>query len=157
MLAPVLSQIAEENKEKVKVCKVNNIPITPSVFLRTAEEIETAFDELQRELEDVINERLKKTHRSLLENFDEEVVQKLKMRQIDDVRRVNTYNRALWLLATAVLQNRISDVDDDSMSFTLVSSPSDTIPKGKYILPFQVSIPRTKAVPPKSIGSKLLV
>lgn len=101
---------------------------------RTAEEIEAAFDELQRELEDVINERLKKTHRSLLENFDDEVVQKLKMRQIDDTKRVNAYNRTLWLLANAVLQNRISDVDDETMSFTLISSPSDAVPAGRYIL-----------------------
>lgn len=101
---------------------------------RTAEEIEAAFDELQRELEDVINERLKKTHRSLLENFDEEVVQKLKMRQIDDTKRVNAYNRTFWLLANAVLKDRISDVDDETMSFTLVSSPSVSIPTGRYIL-----------------------
>lgn len=101
---------------------------------RTAEEIEAAFDELQRELEDVINERLKKTHRSLLENFDEEVVQKLKMRQLDDTKRVNAYNRTLWLLANAVLRDRISDVDDKTMSFTLVSSPSVSIPVGRYIL-----------------------
>ena len=63
---------------------------------RTAQEIEAAFDELQKELEDVINERLKKTHRSLLENFDEEVIQKLKMRHIDDTKRVNTYLKKMF-------------------------------------------------------------
>ena len=96
---------------------------------RTAQEIEAAFDELQRELEDVINERLKKTHRSLLENFDEEVVQKLKMRHID-----NTYNRTFWLLTNSVLTDQITDVDDDTMSFLLPNSPSPSIPNGRYIL-----------------------
>ncbi|MBQ8272665.1 MAG: DEAD/DEAH box helicase family protein [Tidjanibacter sp.] len=101
---------------------------------RTAEEIEAAFDELQKELEDVIRERLKQTHRSLLENFDDEVVQKLRMRQVDDCNRVNVYNRSLWLLAKSVLQSRISDIDDDTMSFTLISSPSDSISTGRYRL-----------------------
>lgn len=101
---------------------------------RTAKEIEAAFDELQRELEEVINERLKKTHRSLLENFDEEVVQKLKMRHIDDTKRVNAYNRTLWLLANSILYNRITEIDNESMSFTLIDSPFSSIPKGRYIL-----------------------
>lgn len=101
---------------------------------RTAQEIEAAFDELQKELEDVINERLKKTHRSLLENFDDEVVQKLKMRHIDDTKRVNTYNRTLWLLASSILHDRISDVNNEEMSFTLDCSPSISIPVGKYVL-----------------------
>lgn len=101
---------------------------------RTAQEIEIAFDELQKDLEEVINERLKKTHRSLLENFDEEVVQKLKMRHIDDTKRVNAYNRTLWLLASSILEDRISDVNDEEMSFTLDCSPSISIPEGKYIL-----------------------
>ena len=101
---------------------------------RTAQEIEIAFDKLQKELEEVINERLKKTHRSLLENFDEEVVQKLKMRHIDDTKRVNAYNRTLWLLASSILKDRISDVNNEEMSFTLDNSPSPSIPEGKYML-----------------------
>jgi hypothetical protein len=101
---------------------------------RTAQEIETAFDELQKELEDVINERLKKTHRSLLENFDEEVVQKLKMRHIDDTKRVNTYNRTFWLLTNSVLSNQITEIDDNAMSFVLPNSPLPSIPNGRYIL-----------------------
>ena len=101
---------------------------------RTAQEIEAAFDELQKELEDVINERLKKTHRSLLENFDEEVVQKLKMRHIDDTKRVNTYNRTFWLLTNSVLSNQITEVDDNAMTFVLPNSPLPSIPNGRYIL-----------------------
>lgn len=101
---------------------------------RTAQEIEAAFDDLQKELEDIINERLKKTHRSLLENFDEEVVQKLKIRHIDDTKRVNAYNRIFWLLTNAVLAGKITEVNDDSMSFLLPNSPLPTIPNGRYIL-----------------------
>ena len=50
---------------------------TPKI---TAEEIEAAFDELQKELEEEIAERMKRTHRSLLENFDEEVLEQGSMK-----------------------------------------------------------------------------
>lgn len=70
----------------------------------------------------------------MLENFDEEVVQKLKMRHIDDTKRVNTYNRTFWLLANSVLSDQVTEVDDDTMSFMLPNSPSPSIPNGKYIL-----------------------
>lgn len=101
---------------------------------RTAEEIENAFDELQRELEDIIRERLNKTHKSLLENFDEEVVNKLKMRHVADSQRVSAHNRILWMLAKSVLQDCIVDINDDNYSFMLVDNISPQIPVGKYIL-----------------------
>lgn len=101
---------------------------------RTAEEIEAAFDELQKELEEEIAERMKRTHRSLLENFDEEVLQKLKLREKIDGDRVNAYNRTLWLLSTSVLSDKITNVDDAKMTFDLLVSPSDSIPVGKYVI-----------------------
>lgn len=101
---------------------------------RTAEEIEAAFDALQKELEDIIKERLEKTRRSLLENFDDEVVQKLKIRHKADQDRMTAYDRSLWLLATSILNERIKDIDDKDKTFSLVNSPSDDIPNGKYSL-----------------------
>lgn len=46
---------------------------------RTVEEIQTAFDALQKELEPQIDENIKLTRRKLLENFDEEVHEKLRI------------------------------------------------------------------------------
>lgn len=110
--------------------KLNNIYNT----CRTEREIAAAFDELQSELEAVIKERIESTRKSLLENFDEEVVNKLRMRQGEDTMRMNSYNRHLWKVALSVLKDAISDIDEGNHTFTLNSSLEEDIPKGTYIL-----------------------
>ena len=101
---------------------------------RTEREIAAAFDELQKELEAVIKERIESTRKSLLENFDEEVVNKLRVRQSEDVNRMDTYNRHLWYVATSVLGNSISDIDQSHHTFVLKEALSPDIPAGTYIL-----------------------
>jgi hypothetical protein len=101
---------------------------------RTEREIAAAFDELQKELEAVIKERIESTRKSLLENFDEEVVNKLRVRQSEDVNRMDTYNRHLWYVATSVLGNSISDIDPKHHTFVLKEALAPDIPVGTYIL-----------------------
>lgn len=101
---------------------------------RTEREIAAAFDELQRELESIIKERIESTRKSLLENFDEEVVNKLRMRQCEDAERMNSYNRHLWKIATNVLKENISAMDEAQHTFTLSKSLAEDIPAGTYIL-----------------------
>ena len=101
---------------------------------RTEREIAAAFDELQKELEAVIKERIESTRKSLLENFDEEVVNKLRVRQSEDVNRMDTYNRHLWYVATSVLGNSISDIDPRHHTFVLKEALAPDIPVGTYIL-----------------------
>ena len=110
--------------------KLNNIYNT----CRTEREIAAAFDELQSELEAVIKERIESTRKSLLENFDEEVVNKLRMRQCEDAERMNSYNRHLWKIATNVLKEDISNIDEVQHTFTLSKSLAEDIPAGTYIL-----------------------
>lgn len=110
--------------------KLNNIYNT----CRTEREIAAAFDELQSELEAVIKERIESTRKSLLENFDEEVVNKLRMRQGEDTMRMNSYNKHLWKVAISVLKDAISDIDEGNHTFTLSSSLEEDIPTGTYIL-----------------------
>ncbi|MGM9777079.1 MAG: SNF2-related protein [Prevotella sp.] len=101
---------------------------------RTEREIAAAFDELQSELETVIKERIESTRKSLLENFDEEVVNKLRMRQGEDTMRMDSYNKHLWKVAISVLKDAISDIDEGNHTFTLSSSLEEDIPTGTYIL-----------------------
>ena len=110
--------------------KLNNIYNT----CRTEREIAAAFDELQSELETVIKERIESTRKSLLENFDEEVVNKLRMRQGEDTMRMDSYNKHLWKVAISVLKDAISDIDEANHTFTLNSSLEEGIPTGTYIL-----------------------
>lgn len=101
---------------------------------RTEREIAAAFDDLQKELETIIKERIESTRKSLLENFDEEVVNKLRMRQCEDAERMNSYNRHLWKIATNVLKEDISNIDEVQHTFTLSKSLAEDIPAGTYIL-----------------------
>ena len=100
---------------------------------RTDIEIKEGFDRLQAELEEVINARVKQTKVSLLENFDEEVIEKLKFRQSEDSQRVDRYNRHLWKLAISVLENNIDDIDHNNYSFQ-ITRPIEGIPAGIYSL-----------------------
>lgn len=101
---------------------------------RTEREIAAAFDELQKELESIIKERIDSTRKSLLENFDEEVVNKLRVRQCEDAERMNSYNRHLWKIARNILKEDISAVDEVQHTFMLNKSLADDIPAGTYIL-----------------------
>lgn len=64
---------------------------------RTAEEIQTAFDSLQAELDDKISQAMVETRRSLLENFDEEVHARLQLHRDDALSALS--RRSQWLLA----------------------------------------------------------
>jgi hypothetical protein len=101
---------------------------------RTEREIAAAFDQLQAEMDEVIQQRIKDTKKTLLENFDEEVVGKLKVRQGEDQIRVGSYNLHFWRLAKSILAPLITQVNDKEFSFVLTESPSHNIPTGKYVL-----------------------
>jgi adenine-specific DNA-methyltransferase len=64
---------------------------------RTAEEIQTAFDALQAELEEEVSERMASTRELLLDNFDEEVHARLKVNR--DRALTALSERQQWLLA----------------------------------------------------------
>jgi hypothetical protein len=79
---------------------------------RTAEEIRERFDALQRELEDEIAERMDSTRRRLLENFDTEVHERLKLFK-DGARRVlDERQRGLLAIARHLLRDEATFVDD---------------------------------------------
>lgn len=101
---------------------------------RTEREINAAFDELQSELDDIIKQRIINTKKKLLENFDEEVINKLKVRQELDIKRVDTYNKHFWALAKSVLSDKISHVNNDLMMFYLNNDINESILAGNYII-----------------------
>jgi hypothetical protein len=100
---------------------------------RTDIEIKEGFDKLQAELEEIINARVKQTKVSLLENFDEEVIEKLKFRQSEDTQRVDKYNRHLWKLAVSVLEDNLAEIDHQKYTFKL-AKPIEGIPSGVFSL-----------------------
>src|SRR5882672_7815046 len=65
---------------------------------RTPEEIKTSFDKLQLELGAQINDAMTKTRRQLLENFDAEVHEKLRVSLDESRNYLNRYERLLMQL-----------------------------------------------------------
>jgi len=100
---------------------------------RSPEEIQASFDELQRELETEIDENMKLTRKKLLENFDEEVHEKLRVSLKESNEYLNKYENWLWELAKYSLQNH-ADFSSQESSFHLKNNPyaSSAIPLGLY-------------------------
>jgi len=104
---------------------------------RQPEEIKSAFDALQLELSFEIDEAMTRTRQQLLENFDDEVREKLRVRDQDSKAYLNRYERLLMQLSRHELGSHAEFINDST--FRLNSSPfpdsNGQIPLGLYELP----------------------
>jgi adenine-specific DNA-methyltransferase len=101
---------------------------------RKHEEIKVAFDQLQLELSLEINETMTQTRRKLLENFDDEVRDKLKVCDETSKAYLNRFERLLIQLTRHELNGHAEFLSDGS--FRLRASPfPGEIPPGLYELP----------------------
>ena len=89
---------------------------------RTVEEINEAFDILKNELKDDIEEEYKKTRQQLLENFDEEVHEKLRINLQESKEYLSKYESWLWSITQFSLNSNATFSKDDH-SFTLIKNP----------------------------------
>lgn len=99
---------------------------------RKPEEIDTAFKQLQHELEADINEKMKETRQLLLENFDEDIHDLLKLRLDAAEHRLDKVGRWFWTLTQHELQNYAA-FEEDRHSFEL-KTKIPQIPSGLYQL-----------------------
>ena len=106
---------------------------------RQPEDIKNAFDELQHELSDEINQNMMKARQTLFENFDEKVREKLRLRDTESKNARDKYERLLLDLTQSELGD---DADFDSDGFVLKKLPArytaelnEPIPTGRYELP----------------------
>ena len=100
---------------------------------RTEEQIQFNFDQLQQEMELQIDERIKQTRRKLLENFDEEVHEKLRMNQRESSEALTKYDNWLWQLTRFYLRP-YAKFEDGQAAFTLINNPfpQEQINPGPY-------------------------
>ena len=100
---------------------------------RTEEEIQRSFDALQMDLEEIISEKLTQTKQRLLESFDEEVAEKLKINLIQSKEYLSKYEAWLWELTRFFLEPYARFAHEDH-SFTLVKNPfpGEGIDPGPY-------------------------
>jgi len=101
---------------------------------RKQDEIETAFNELQHELSLEINEAMTRTRQQLLDHFDDEVREKLKVRDESSRAYLNQFERQLIQLTRYELNGHAQFIDESS--FRLERSPFAVhVPLGLYELP----------------------
>lgn len=103
---------------------------------RQPEQIEAAFNALQAELEEAIADRIKDTQSQLLENFDEDVHDRLKLRLQDAEARLDKLGRWFWGVTCYALDGR-ARFDEQSYAFSLSAPPTgiaQVAPPGRYQL-----------------------
>ena len=97
---------------------------------RTSEQIQFEFDQLQRELETQIVDGQRDAREKLLDNFDQEVVEKVRVQSQNVLDR---FNERLWGLTQYLLQE-FARFEDKDFSFTLHKNPfkGEAIHPGPY-------------------------
>lgn len=97
---------------------------------RSPEQIQFEFDQLQRELETEISAGQRDAREKLLDNFDQEVVEKVRIQSHDLLDR---FNEQLWQLTTFLLADYAS-FQENGYSFTLHTNPfpGEIIHPGPY-------------------------
>ena len=100
---------------------------------RTTEEINAAFDQLQKEMDENIKNNLSDIRQKLLENFDTEVREKLKWNEKNIRQFLDSYENWLWKITQHYLKDN-ADFADNSYSFTLKNNPfsNERIDPGPY-------------------------
>ncbi|MBE0508665.1 MAG: ATP-dependent helicase, partial [Marinospirillum sp.] len=100
---------------------------------RTEAEIESAFNELQKELEDSITQKMQETQEKLLEHFDARIHDLLKIQREKAVQQLDRISRLFWNLTQHQLNDRAT-FDDTQLTFELTHPPLPSVAKGRYAL-----------------------
>lgn len=101
---------------------------------RKTDDIQTAFDRLQLELDFEITDTLNKARQQLLEHFDDEVREKLRIRNESSMASLSRYEQHLMALTRFELGDDATFLSDSS--FDLHKAPRETdVPTGRYELP----------------------
>ncbi len=89
---------------------------------RTEDEINSAFDALQKEMDGSIQEGMQNAKEKLLENFDADVHERLKINLRESQAYLDTYGRWLWDVTRHYLKDNAT-YEDDAFSFVLRHNP----------------------------------
>jgi superfamily II DNA or RNA helicase len=101
---------------------------------RRPDEINAAFDQLQQELSVQINEAMLRTRQQLLENFDDEVREKLREREVASRQSLNRFERLLMQLTRYELDGR-ADFEGEQAFVLKVKPFENGYDLGRYELP----------------------
>lgn len=129
---------------------------------RTEKEIEEAFEQLQKDMQEEISDRLDEVKKEVLQNFDINVQERLKLAREKTRAFLTRYEYIFWELTKFILQKE-AVFDDNSHTFickTVISGCE----KGKYHLvsnmhqtgrPYRLSCPLAQYVIQKGLAIEL--
>lgn len=100
---------------------------------RTPAEIDAAFEALQAEMDERIQARMTDTRKMLLENFDEDVHERLRIQLSDAKAQLDRFSKRFWSLTHFMLHER-AQFDDVALAFDLAKPPTPEIVVGRYHL-----------------------
>ncbi len=100
---------------------------------RTAVEIDAAFEHLQAELDEQIRGRLEDTRKLLLEHFDEDVHERLRLRLADAQAQLDRVGKCFWALSRFIL-DPYARFSDTALAFDLYERPYEGARLGRYHL-----------------------
>ena len=89
---------------------------------RSSQEIQKAFDDLQEEMSQPIDEKMKNTRQKLIENFDEEVYEKLKTHKKNGENYLDKHEKWLWKITRLVLKDN-AIFEPKAYTFNLKTKP----------------------------------
>ncbi|MEO5367461.1 MAG: SNF2-related protein [Magnetococcus sp. WYHC-3] len=118
---------------------------------RTPEQIDAAFASLRAEMDASIQARMQDTRRQLIENFDAEVHDRLRVQLQDTRTHLDRFSRRFWDLSQHVLQDK-AWFDHDRLCFDIkpprpAELPAE-VPTGRYHL-----ISRNQPLDPNSLAA----
>ncbi|CAG1021498.1 partial DEAD-box ATP-dependent RNA helicase RhpA, partial [Patescibacteria group bacterium] len=100
---------------------------------RKPDEIQKAFTELQQRMDAQIQSKILESKQILLEHFDEDVHERLKVHLEHTQTVLDKMQRRFWAITEHVLQNK-AEFNSKELSFYLKESPSNTFLTGRYSL-----------------------
>lgn len=107
---------------------------------RTAEEINASFDQLQKELDLQIESRMETVKTQLMEHFDSEVQERLRLKKSETNLQRSRYHLLLWWLTQSEMKEG-AKFQEDTLEFTL-----EKIPEGLHAQPGRYSLLPKQAV-----------
>ncbi|NBO41628.1 MAG: DEAD/DEAH box helicase [Betaproteobacteria bacterium] len=118
---------------------------------RTTEQIDAAFNALRAEMDASIQARMQDTRRQLLENFDADVHDRLRIQLQDTRTHLDRFSRRFWDLSHHVLKGKVW-FDNERLSFDLKPPRHADLPSevamGRYHL-----ISRNQPADPNSLAA----
>ncbi len=99
---------------------------------RTTEEIDTAFNNLRTELEEQITQEIKRTKKKILDTFDADVHERLKVNLEETKTYLNKYQKMFWTVAKETLKE--DGIFDDTEYSFILTNPNLGILKKYYFI-----------------------